>query len=259
MLIAGAALVGLAAGRLLAPLRRRARVTLTWWPLLPAGALAQMAGQRLDGTAAFLVVLAGYCCLLAFATGNLHLTGAGVVAVGLGLNLVPIVFNGGMPVRASALADAGLVTPEEADSVELRGSRQIEDGGEILSNLGDIVPVPFASRVVSFGDLILVVGTADAIAHLSRRRAPGRARRAGPSRAGPSRAGPHSDQRATITAQTTAGSSRSSASSRARPLHDWGEAPKPRPSSGSQYSAKPEASAPDTVHGATPATADASR
>lgn len=244
VLIAAAALVGLAAGRVLAPVRRRARVTLTWWPLLPAGAAAQVGAGRLDDAAALATLLVGYACLLAFATANLHLTGTGVIAVGLACNVVPLALNGGMPVRASALVDAGIIDAVDVEAVELRGSRHVAGDDDILAGLGDIVPVPAADRVVSFGDLILVVGVADAVAQLTRRR-----RRS---------LSTNDARRADHTLRTPSPRAASS-SNNARPDQDWGDAPIPVPSSGSQYSAKPDASAPDTVAGPTPAPARASR
>ncbi len=45
----------------------------------------------------------------------------------------------------------------------------------------------------------------------------------------------------------------------ARPVQDWGEAPRPVPSSGSQNSDKPEVSAPRTELSATAAPASHSR
>ncbi len=245
MLIAAAALVGLAAGRVLAPVRRRARVTLTWWPLLPAGLAAQVGAGRLDDAAALATLLVGYACLLGFAAANLHLTGTGVIAVGLACNVVPLALNGGMPVRASALVDAGIIDAVDVDTVELRGSRHVADDDDILAGLGDVVPVPVADRVVSFGDLVLVVGVGDAVAQLTRRRRRSRST---------------DDARGSDHAPGTPPARAASwSSSSARPAQDWGEAPIAVPSSGSQYSAKPDASAPDTVAGPTPAPVRASR
>lgn len=248
VVITAAVMVGLLAGRVITPRRRGVRVALAWWPLLPTGTGAQVVAERVEGTAALVAVLVGYGCLMAFAAANLHLTGMGVVVVGLGLNVVPIVANGATPVRASALVEAGLVDPEEVDGVELRGSRHVEDDGDVLAELGDIVPLPAADRVVSFGDLVLAVGTADVVAHLSRRRRTGSRGRTTPSST-PSFA----PRQAGVDAAGLPSSRRTS------PVHDWGDAPRPVPSSGSQHSAKPEATAPATVAGPTGAPARASR
>ena len=83
--------------------------------------------------------------------------------------------------------------------------------------LGDVLPVPFAHEVISFGDLIVVFGAADAVRELSRRRA--RSRAAAPA------------QRPTRMAK-------------ARVDQVWGTAPSGAPVSASQYSANPERSTP---------------
>ena len=83
----------------------------------------------------------------------------GVLLVGLVLNLVPIAVNHGMPVRAAALVQVGAVdTGAGATSLHLGSKRHLERPSDRLVVLGDIIAVPAAHEVVSFGDLVLAAG-----------------------------------------------------------------------------------------------------
>lgn len=203
---------------------RFARPRARWLPLLGLGLVGQVWASRLDEAAALPVVLASFAALIAFGCANLQFTGMGVVTIGLCCNLLPILVNGGMPVRPEALVHAEVVDAAELPSVELSGARHVETTSDHLVVLGDIIPFRAIGSVVSFGDLIIAMGTADVVAHLVRR------------------------QRRTPFSITNAS-----------PVHDWGTAPSPEPSSGSQYSASPETSAPDTVDVAMSAPASHSR
>jgi hypothetical protein len=176
----------------------------------------------LTGNVAVTLALVSLAALVAFSIANLHLTGMGVMTIGLGLNLFAMLVNGGMTVSPRALVTAGVVPAEDIANVELRGARHLETPYDSIVVLGDIIPM--GHQAVSFGDLIIGVATADVIAHLVRRQ-----RRRQPS------------------------------ISNASPDHDWGIAPSPVPSSASQYSASPEDDAPRTLASATSAPASHSK
>jgi len=181
--------------------------------LLVAGAVLTVASAALTGALSTVVLTAALAVLLAAAIVNRGLTGVAVMAVGLGLNLAALAINSGMPVRGSALVHAGVVTADELGSVMLDAPRHLEHDGDPLPVLGDVLPLRVTGEVVSFGDLLIVVGAADALWELARRR-----RRPG-------------------YAPTTMASA----------LQVWGTAPSPRPVSASQYSAYPDATAPATI------------
>ena len=110
---------------------------------------------------------------LAFAFRNIRLAGMAVVSVGIIANLVPIVLNGATPVRPEALVEAGMVDAADLDRVTLSGPYELSDADTSLASLGDTIPLSFAKQVVSFGDLIILVGIADVLANLlARRRQP---------------------------------------------------------------------------------------
>ena len=217
LLTAAAVLIGVGIGLALPPRTTRfARPRIRLWPLLVVGVVGQVVANRMTGHGATVLGLVALSLLVGFALANLHLTGMGVMAIGLGLNLLVMMMNGGMPVSARALRAA------DVPAGELQGARHLEKSNDDLTVLGDIIPV--GGQVVSYGDLIIAIATADVIAHLVRRQ-----RR----------------QLASAASIKTA-----------NPVHDWGIAPSPVPSSASQYSANPDDTAPRTLVAATSASAN---
>jgi len=143
---------------------------------LGAGILLQLAAGlgEVDGTPALTLLLTSYVLLAAFAVVNLRLVGMPVVLLGLGLNAAVIAANGAMPVRASAVLAADVVPAAELETADLGAKHRLERPGDRLTLLGDIIPVPPAREVVSFGDLILAVGLVDVVFRLLRPVAPKR-------------------------------------------------------------------------------------
>jgi hypothetical protein len=187
--------------------------------LLVVGAGLNALSVVLDGNAALVALVLSLAVLITVAFANRHITGVAVVGVGLFVNLVAVGVNGGMPVRASALEAAGVVEPGEP-IVVVDAPRHLETSEDPLPVLGDALPVPFAHEVISFGDLIVVFGAAEAVRELSRRRA---------------------RSPAAIPAQ------RPMRMAKARVDHVWGTAPSGAPVSASQLSANPERSTPARI------------
>lgn len=216
LLTVGSVLAGVVIGLALRPTTTRfARPRIRLLPALLIGAGGQVVANRMTGHGAVTLGIVAISLLVAFAVANLHLTGMGVMAIGLGLNLLVTMMNGGLPVSARALRAAGV-----GDAVELRGARHLERSNDEFTVLGDIIPMH--GQVVSYGDLIIAVATVDVVAHLARRQRRDRRQRS---------------------------------ISNASPAHDWGIAPSPVPSSASQYSASPDTDAPRTLVSATSAPA----
>ena len=138
--------------------------------LLFAGLVLQVVSAAVDSTAGLVLLLTSYLLLLAFAVGNVALTGMWLVALGVGLNLVVIGVNGGMPVRPSALVAAGIADPEDVHHFDVGGKRHVERPSDRLTAISDIIPVPPLAEVMSFGDIVMNVGLADVIVHLMRPR-----------------------------------------------------------------------------------------
>lgn len=173
LLLAVAVAVGVLAGVARPPLGARTpRPRFTWLPLLGGGAVLNLAAYLLDGTAATFALMASLVLLLGFVGVNPHVTGVAVIGLGLLLNLVSVVLNDGMPVRGGALVAAGVVDETDLEGTTFVGPRHLETSADTIPVLGDVLPVPLpiAPEVLSFGDLIVVVGAADAVRDLARRR-----------------------------------------------------------------------------------------
>jgi hypothetical protein len=171
LLLVVAVLGGLVAGRLRAPAGARAlRLRVRRLPLLVGGAFGTALAQVLDGGLATLALAGALAVLLAFVAANAHVTGVLVLGCGLLANLAAVVLNNGMPVRGEALVVAGVVEAAELPTTSFEGARHLETASDRLAVLGDVLPVPLTNEVLSFGDLIVLAGAADAVRELSRRR-----------------------------------------------------------------------------------------
>lgn len=173
VLLVVAVLVGLVAGWSRPRLGTyAARPRFSWLPLLGAGAVLNLGAYVLDGRAAAISLMASLVLLVGFAAVNARVTGVAVIGVGLLCNLAAVVLNGGMPVRGDALVAAGVVEADELDTIAFAGARHLETASDTAPILGDVLPVPLpiAPEVLSFGDLIVVFGAADAVRDLARRR-----------------------------------------------------------------------------------------
>lgn len=159
---AGLAIGLLAGGRFHHLARRSLRAEV----LLVAGLALQLVAGRMDGAGAGTLLLVSFGLLLAFALANLATVGMWLVGAGIALNLVVMGLNGGMPVRASALERAGVAEPGRAGEVQLSGRHHLERSSDRLVGLADVIPVAPLREVLSFGDLLTAVGTADVVVHL---------------------------------------------------------------------------------------------
>ena len=149
-----------------AAVRTRAPKRVEWPGAIVAGLALRLVVELVDLPGGVALLVFSYGLLLAACFKNFSWTGTGVVAFGLLLMIVPTVVNGGMPVNATALASVGGTTTSAA----LSGERHLSQPGDTLDVLGDIVPVPVAGRVVSFGELIALVGVADLVSNVVARR-----------------------------------------------------------------------------------------
>jgi hypothetical protein len=158
-LVGGLAVAVLAGGRLSDMPAERVRGV----PLSVGAAVLYWAPSVLEvpSSAALLLVLCAYAALLAFTVVNLRLRGMAVVGVGLGLNALVILANGGMPVDPASVVAAGVARSDELAGIELGPARQWQEPDDRLAALGDVVPVRVLHEVVSFGDLVLAAGLAN--------------------------------------------------------------------------------------------------
>ena len=169
---------GVRRGRLGWMVKNRPRL----WGLAAAAVAVTAAGDAFAGDFGFeiagitvpaVLALIGMGAGLAFVASNLAVGGMAVVGVGIAANLAALVANRATPVRAGALVEARIVGPADIDRAVLGGPRKIADSGTVLEILGDVIPVPGLGLVVSFGDLIVLVGLAAVVCNLMRRRPAG--------------------------------------------------------------------------------------
>lgn len=197
----------------------RVRLRHVW--LIGAGAILQAASDLVGGESAATVLGLSLLALVSFAILNPHVTGIAVVGVGLFVNLTSLVVNNGVPVRPEALVAAGVVERSEIPTLAVDPPRHLETGADRFAALGEVLPIGPTNDVVSFGDLIIVVGVADAARELARRR----------------RRTWSEDERAGYAALNTLASVD----------HDWGAAPSGAAVSATQCSAYPESAAPAII------------
>ncbi len=117
----------------------------------------------------FGLLVASYVFILAFAARNLVLRGMGIVFIGIACNALVVTANQGMPVK---------FPPEWqgkswAQATVKHHPRQPDDKLRFLSDI-IVLKAPFDS-VISFGDLILMVGLCD-VAYNASRKAKSRSR-----------------------------------------------------------------------------------
>lgn len=222
-------MVAVAGGVLAGRLRARAgihapRHHLRGWYLVVVGIALHVGSTTTSEDVATLFEGGSLAVLACFAGLNWTVTGLAVAGLGLVLNLVALVINNGTPVRGAALVDVGAATPEELATYEVDPPRHLETSADRLAALGDTIAVPGLDLVVSFGDLIALVGLADGLRDLTRRRAKG----------------PDHDHRASDDGEADEDDDQGSdaATTDDSAVQDWGTAPNPAPESGSQYSAK---------------------
>ncbi len=144
------------------------------WPVLPLLALtlqwlgfvvlASHGVRPASGLSwpALLLQLASMGLLLVFIAANRRYRSLAVVGLGVALNLMVVLANGGyMPVRAADVARSGF--PEVAAQLEAEGvfqkSRALDEHTR-LALLADVIHVPFfgAARMVSAGDVLVAAG-----------------------------------------------------------------------------------------------------
>ncbi len=177
-MLVGGLLVGLVAGGHW----RAVRATrLRKWPIGALGLTFTVLPWIGDQDRTTALVAIGWALLIAFALLNLHLTGAAIIAIGLACNLAALLANGAMPVRADAAVQAGIADESSVSTTDFGPGRRLAEPGDRLERLTAIVPIPAFGMVVTFGDLIALVGLADVGFRLARRAAPRHSAARGPA------------------------------------------------------------------------------
>jgi hypothetical protein len=148
--------------------KRLIATDLHWGWLLAAGLAIQIGLEYFTlprqywHSVGFGLLVASYLLILAFAARNLLLRGMGIVLLGIACNALVIGLNQGMPVK---------LPPEWKHEpwAQATVKHHPQQHGENLLILSDIIILrhPF-DTVMSFGDLILIVGLCDVAYSASR-------------------------------------------------------------------------------------------
>ena len=134
------------------------RIRWAWMVLLGVALqLAPLSGKTLG----YLVLMASFALLLAFAVGNLERPGFFLVVAGLCLNALVIGVNRGMPVTREALSDSNQ-TALLPDLLAHGGAKHhLADGRTRLLALADVMGAPSpVNQAFSVGDVCVHLGIA---------------------------------------------------------------------------------------------------
>jgi hypothetical protein len=203
-----------------------ARPHLRHLPALVAGGGLLAASVVVPDGAATVVRGLGFAGMAWFAGRNRDVTGVAVAGLGAVANLAGIVLNNGVPVRAEALVDAGVAPAAQVREHELDEPYHLQQESDRFAWLGAVVPVSPTEQVLTFGDLLILVGAFDTLRDLSRRRA----RLPHPAEGG--------DADGTADGEPTDEDDAQPDSTQASADQDWGAAPSGSAESGSQCSEK---------------------
>ena len=99
------------------------------------------------------VLIASNALVAVFLVLNRRLPGMWLAAGGMLLNLVVISLNGAMPVSMEAAEIAGAGNPP----ADLGFKHEVLDSDTLLPWLGDVIPLPGFSALISVGDVVLVL------------------------------------------------------------------------------------------------------
>ena len=128
------------------------------WGWLALAAIALQLAP-LNGQAAFVALLGSFGLLVAFAAANIRAPGALLILVGLGLNLLVIGANHGMPVTARALRESGQASTITDLMTHGGAKHHLADRATVLAPLADVIAVPEPiGQAISVGDICVHLG-----------------------------------------------------------------------------------------------------
>jgi hypothetical protein len=142
-------------------LRPFEHLRIHWWgaALMGLGLQVVPLPEDADRLALGSLLAASYALLIGCVWVNRRLPGAPLMLLGLALNLVVVVPNGGMPVSAEAVRIAG----GSSDQIPVGGSQKhhLMTDEDVVRPLADVIPAPPPlGDVLSIGDLFLYAGLA---------------------------------------------------------------------------------------------------
>lgn len=137
---------------------------MRWWGLVVLGLALQLvplpSGRSGTDLVVRVAVLAlSYASLILFVALNVRWRGMPLVLIGLALNAVVIVANGGMPVSAGAIERSGQGDLLQVLIDEGAAKHHLMSEDDVLTPLADVIPIPPpVGQIVSVGDLFVYAG-----------------------------------------------------------------------------------------------------
>jgi len=145
-------------------LRGFERLHLRYWWLAPIGLGLQAlplpdARHGTDFLVRMAVLGASYLLLLLFAGLNIRIIGMQLLLVGLALNAVVVIANGGMPVSRHALVVSGQTEVLKLLTADEGAKHHLMTSADRLTPLADVIPIPPpVGQVASVGDVFVYAG-----------------------------------------------------------------------------------------------------
>ncbi|MGI9605019.1 MAG: DUF5317 family protein [Acidimicrobiales bacterium] len=131
---------------------------------LVSGITATLVLVVIDPSHSMVWLALSFVSFIAFAVANLTLTGMIVMLIGISMNLLPVLANGAVPVSELALTSAGVVN--EDGTAQIDGPRESTATANRFDSFGDVIPVPGFGKVISLGDLVILVALADIVMNM---------------------------------------------------------------------------------------------
>jgi len=147
-------------------LRGFERLHLRYWWLAPIGLGLQAlplpdARHGTDFLVRMAVLGVSYLLLLLFAGVNIRIIGMPLLLVGLALNAVVVIANGGMPVSRHALVVSGQTEVLKLLTADEGAKHHLMTSEDRLTPLADVIPIPPpVGQAASVGDVFVYAGLA---------------------------------------------------------------------------------------------------
>ena len=154
--LGGGVLLGL---RLGGSLDRLTRFRIYGFPIAVAAIALEVIVRLVSTSGGWTTWVHILACLLGLVVVwvNIRIPGLALIGIGLVLNLIPTVINGGMPTSLWAMETAGLVDADDATVVVVSGPRHVATADDSLRFLGEVIPLP-THQVLSVSDLFVLAG-----------------------------------------------------------------------------------------------------
>lgn len=137
--------------------RRDIHFRHAWLAVVALG--MQLAGFLAPGTPFNLtLIVASYIMLLFVVLQNMQHQSLRLLFLGLLLNFVVIALNGGrIPVDVEVARALGITVDDLLSGTAIKHVAM--GNGTVLAFLGDVIPIPVINKVISIGDIFIMLGT----------------------------------------------------------------------------------------------------